>query len=366
MAINTNCGSAMKTITARDQAHLDTGNLTTATLWKLTRRDSEVFGFTDHDQDIVFGGLTYSASTSYNRTATADQAGFAVSNMVIESILDSSLIVESDVLAGLWDYAQVEMRTVNWKDRQTRYITGISKANPGVVTAPLHDLATGDEVTLSEVVGMTQVNGVTYTATVLTANTFSIGVNTTGYSTYLNSGVAKIPESSWNYRKGRIGQVNTSGQMFSAELLGLAKKLEKPLIRPYLPGCAAIFGDAECQVALGSYTITGTIESVDSSGLVITDTANITAAINTYAYGLMTMTSGDSSGYLMEVKSSTVGTVTLQQRMPFGVAVGDTYSLVQGCDGQFSTCKDTYDNVVNFQGFPDMPGQDKVLKYASN
>lgn len=356
----------MKTITARDQAHLGSGYLTTATLWKITRRDGEIFGFTDHDQDIEFGGLTYDASTSYNRTATADQAGFAVSNMVIESILDSTLIVESDILAGLWDYAQVEMRTVNWQDRKTRHITGISKASPGVVTAPLHGFSTGDQVTLSEVGGMTQVNGNTYTIIVTTADTFTIGVNTTGYSTYLNSGIAKIPETSWNYRKGRIGQVNTSGQTFSAELMGIAKKLEKPLVRPYLPGCAAIFGDSECQVALGSYTITGTIESVDSSGLVITDTANITAAINTYAYGLMTMTSGDSSGYAMEVKSSTVGTATLQQRMPFGVAAGDTYSLVQGCDKQFSTCKDTYNNVINFQGFPDMPGQDKVLQYASN
>lgn len=355
----------MKTISARDQAHLDAGNLTTATLWKLTRRDGEVFGFTDHDQDIVFGGLTYDASTSYNRTATADQAGFAVSNMVIESILDSDLILESDILAGLWDYASVEMRTVNWKDRKTRYITNITKANPGVVTSPLHGLATGDTVTITEVVGMTDVNGNTYTATVLTDNTFSIGVNSSAYAAYLNSGVAKIPETSWNYRKGRIGQVNTSGQTFSSELMGLAKKLEKPLVRPYLPGCPAILGDSECGVSLGSYTITGTIESVDSSGLVITDAANITAAINTYAYGLMTMTSGDSSGYSMEVKSSTVGTATLQQRMPFGISVGDTYSLVQGCDKAFATCKDTYNNVVNFRGFPHMPGTDRVAKYAT-
>lgn len=354
----------MKTIATRDQAHLDDGNLTIATLWKLTRRDSQVFCFTDHDQDIVFGGLTYDASTSYNRTATADQAGFAVSNMVIESILDSDLILETDILAGLWDYASVEMRTVNWKDRQTRYITNITKANPGVVTSPLHGLATGDTVTITEVVGMTNVNGNTYTVTVITDNTFSIGVNSAGYSTYLNSGVAKIPETSWNYRKGRIGQVNTSGQMFSSELLGLAKKLEKPLTRTYTAACPAILGDSECGVSLAGYTITGTIESVDASGLVITDTANITEAINTYAYGLITMTSGDSSGYSMEVKSSTVGTVTLQQRLPYGVAASDTYSLIQGCDKSLATCRDTFSNVVNFQGFPHMPGMDKVIQRA--
>lgn len=354
----------MKTIAARDQVHLDSGSLTTATLWKLTRRDGQSFGFTDHDRDIVFGGFSYDAETSFNRSATADQAGYAPANLVIESILDSTLITEDDILAGLWDYAQLEIRTVNWKDRQTRYVTNITKANPGVVTSPLHDFATGDQVTISGVVGMTEVNGNTYTITVLTDNTFSIGVDTTAYSTYLNSGVANIPETSWGYRKGRIGQVNTSGQMFSAEFLGLTKQLEKPIVSPILPSCSATLGDAVCQVNLAPHTITGTLETVDATGLALGDATNITAAANTYAYGKITMTSGPSNGYSQDVKSSTVGGIILQEPLPFGVAVGNTYSLVKGCNKKFSTCKDTFNNVVNFQGYPHLSGIDKLVEYA--
>lgn len=63
-------------------------------------------------------------------------------------------------------------------------ITAISKANPGVVTAPFHALTTGQEVYLTGILGMTQVNGRVFTVTVLTANTFSIGVDTTAYSTF--------------------------------------------------------------------------------------------------------------------------------------------------------------------------------------
>jgi hypothetical protein len=351
----------MKTIAARDQTMLESGGLTIATLWKITRRDGQVFGFTDHDQDIEFGGLTYDAATSYNRTATADNAGFSVSNMVIESILDSSLITEDDIIAGLWDYSQVEIRNVNWKDRRVLHISGVTKANPGVVTTrEAHGLTTGDTVTISGVGGMTELNGNTYTVTVISTTTFSIGTNTNAYTTYLNQGEARLPETSWGYRKGRIGQVNTSGQSFSSELMGLAKKLEKPLVRPFIPGCNAAFGDSRCGVNTASYTITGTVESVDVSGLVITDATNITDPVNTFAYGIITMTSGDSSGYSMEVKSSTVGTITLQQRLPFGVSAGDTYSLVQGCDKKLGTCRDTYNNVINFRGFPYMPGNDKV------
>jgi hypothetical protein len=355
----------MRTIATRDQTMLESGGLTIATLWKITRSDGQVFGFTDHNEDITFGGLTYDANTSYDRTATADNAGFAVSNMEIQSIMDSDLIVEADIIAGLWDYAQVEMRYVNWYDRRVLHISAVSKASPGVVTThEVHGLSTGDTVTISGVGGMTELNGNTYTVTVISTTTFSIGVNTGPYTTYAAQGEVRLTESSWGYRKGRIGQVNTSGQTFSSELMGIAKKLEKPLVRPYLPSCYAALGDSECGVNLAGYTITGTLESVDTSGLVLTDTANITAAVNAYAYGLITMTSGESSGYSMDVKSSTVGTLTLQQRLPFGVAAGDTYTLVQGCDKSLATCKNTYNNVINFRGFPHMPGMDQVLRRA--
>jgi hypothetical protein len=34
-----------------------------------------------------------------------------------------------------------------------------------------------------------------------------------------------------------------------------------------------------------------------------------------------------------------------------------------GCDRQLSTCRDRFDNVVNFRGFPHIPGNDFVLRY---
>lgn len=63
-------------------------------------------------------------------------------------------------------------------------ITAISKANPGVVTAPYHGLATGAEVYLAGISGMTELNDRVFTVTVLSADTFSIGVDTSGYGTF--------------------------------------------------------------------------------------------------------------------------------------------------------------------------------------
>ena len=70
-------------------------------------------------------------------------------------------------------------------------ITAITKANPGKVTAAAHGYGNGDQVFLSGVAGMTQVNGLVFTVTVVDANNFTIGIDTTGYSTYTSGGTAQ-------------------------------------------------------------------------------------------------------------------------------------------------------------------------------
>jgi hypothetical protein len=69
-------------------------------------------------------------------------------------------------------------------------VTAITKANPGVVTTDLaHGYASGQVIEITGVVGMTAVNGVPFTITVISPTTFSIGVDTSGYATYVSGGV---------------------------------------------------------------------------------------------------------------------------------------------------------------------------------
>lgn len=63
-------------------------------------------------------------------------------------------------------------------------ITGITQASPGVVTAPYHGLSTGQEVYFAGISGMTQLNGRSATVTVIDANTFSIGIDTTNFAAF--------------------------------------------------------------------------------------------------------------------------------------------------------------------------------------
>lgn len=69
-------------------------------------------------------------------------------------------------------------------------ITGITQANPGVVSTPsTAGLVNGDKVRINNVAGMTQVNGNEYTISSVVLNTsFSIGVSTIGFGLYTSGG----------------------------------------------------------------------------------------------------------------------------------------------------------------------------------
>jgi len=81
-------------------------------------------------------------------------------------------------------------------DPFTKAITGITAANPGVVTATAHGFSDGDIVEIWGVVGMTQVNGNSYMVANKAANTFGLtdpttgaNIDTSGYTAYSSAGI---------------------------------------------------------------------------------------------------------------------------------------------------------------------------------
>ena len=88
-------------------------------------------------------------------------------------------------------------------------ITGITKANPGVVTATSHGFFDGDTITIQEVGGMTEVNSGTYIVANKTANTFELtdtngsNVDTSGFTTYTSGGNVGDYPNAVGYYEGR-------------------------------------------------------------------------------------------------------------------------------------------------------------------
>ena len=78
----------------------------------------------------------------------------------------------------------------------TTPITGITRANPGVVTDAAHGYSNGDEIYLSAIGGMTVLNGKNYLVANVTTNTYTLtdlqgnAINTTTFSAYTSGGTA--------------------------------------------------------------------------------------------------------------------------------------------------------------------------------
>lgn len=276
----------MKTISAGLATHLASRSTTLATCWKVTRTDSTVFGFTDHDVDLTVSSVLYVASSGYTRSAIQTNSALAVDNLDLEGVLDSASITEADLRAGLWDYAQVEIFLVNYED--------------------------------------------------------------------LTQGTLKL-------RKGRLGECQAGRQRFNAELRGLIQNLQQDVGRIYGPACDADLGDTRCKVNLTPFTVTSTLTGVTNNRQFSDSTR--AEATGYFDHGKLTFLTGANAGLAMEVKtySSVGGAFELHLPMPFDVTVGDQYTVYAGCNKLLSTCIAKFNNVLNFQGFPYVPGTDQMV-----
>ena len=78
-----------------------------------------------------------------------------------------------------------------WSITNKNVISGITQSVPAVVTLQNHGLTTGDEVYISDVSGMTDVNNNLYSVTNIDSNSFSLdGTDSTNYDPYISGGFA--------------------------------------------------------------------------------------------------------------------------------------------------------------------------------
>jgi len=105
----------MKTLSGALQTHLDSGTTTLAWCWRIERADGVVFGFTDHDRPLNFGGVTYEPESGFAASEIRMGTDLSVDAQEAEGVLTSDTITETDILDGRWDNANVEVWRVNWQ-----------------------------------------------------------------------------------------------------------------------------------------------------------------------------------------------------------------------------------------------------------
>jgi len=279
-------------IPAKLKTHLGSGLTTVCRCWAVERRDGVVYGFTDHDQALSFGGIDFKADSGLTAKALQQTSGLAVDNSEALGALSDASISEADIIAGRFDGAEVRAWLVNWK-------------------------ALGQRVLQF---------------------------------------------------RGTIGELQRSGGAFQAELRGLTEALNQPQGRVYQKPCAAVLGDKKCRFALDTpgFSLELPVEVVDGSRYF--RFSGLGSYKNRwFESGRFVVLSGAAAGLVGVIKKDRKQTdgrdIELWETLRAAVVTGDQVRLEAGCNKRAKACRLKFDNLLNFQGFPDIPGEDWLMAY---
>ena len=171
-------------------------------------------------------------------------------------------------------------------------------------------------------------------------------------------------------RRGAVGQIRRGRMAFVAEVRSLAHVLGQTVGRTFQSSCDAALGDTRCGIDLENAVHKGTGVVTD----LLRDRAFMASGLSAFASGwftsgTITWTSGANAGRITEVLAhdlaGSIITLTLLEAPVRAISEGDAFIARAGCDKRMTTCGAKFANVVNFRGFPNIPGQDAVLRYAS-
>ncbi|SDN34384.1 phage conserved hypothetical protein BR0599 [Lutimaribacter pacificus] len=270
--------------------HIRSGLTTLAGAWAITRADGLVLGFTDHDLDLVFDGITFRAESGLSATALQQGTGLSVDNAEALGALSDARISEADIDAGRYDGAELRAWIVNWADTGQRHLRF----------------------------------------------------------------------------RGTIGEIRRAGGAFRAELRGLTEALNRPVGRVFQKPCTAVLGDRDCRVDLTTrgYAAEAVLRGVDEESTLMFD-ALPGYAPGWFRRGQLEVQDGAARGLHAQIRRDEVAgagrEIALWAPLRAGIAAGDRVRLVAGCDKRLETCRFKFDNILNFQGFPDLPSEDWLM-----
>ena len=260
--------------------------------WLLERRDGVTLGFTDHDAEVSFDGMTFEPDSGFERTALERSLGLSVDNMEAAGALRSDAITEADLSQGLYDGAKIKQWLVDWSNVAAR------------------------DLMFAGLIG--------------------------------------------EVRRGKLG--------FEVEVVGLSDVLNQAQGRVFLRSCDASLGDARCKAVLtGNQLGAGTVTELRGERSFVV--SGIWQEEGWFSLGTLGWTGGDNAGSSAAVHSHGIRqwqhVITLWSPPKAPIQVGDSFDIAAGCDKSAATCRAKFANILNFRGFPHMPGEDWATGYPT-
>jgi uncharacterized phage protein (TIGR02218 family) len=107
-----------------------------------------VLGFTSSSSDIVFQGVTYLAAAGHVPSSVITGSDMSVDNLEVVGILSAQTISDADLIAGVWDFADVLLFEINWAD--------LTMGSRTIRTGKLGQVSTGRSSFTAELRGLMQ------------------------------------------------------------------------------------------------------------------------------------------------------------------------------------------------------------------
>lgn len=402
----------MKTISQEFKDYLAGEAHTLCTCWKVERTDGKVFCFTNLDIDLTVEGLVYKASNSYEASNMKSSSQFSVDNMelttflkrknlVVSDFVDAALISVEDIAKGIWDRAKITIFIVNYTNlsmgkiilrtyeigeikttRNTVVIEGRSKKQKlnqmyGRTYVPNCDAKLGDarcKVDLAPFTFTGTVDTVisqhawidtslTQTNSGKTVNIQNVQAGSTTYFQSNNHGLSSGDLMKFGGIKGSMSGLN--GKTFpinyinannfsiafdSSYMLTEVKDSQNNSTyqnTSYSNNKNPIYNGSTWNTQGGNYIGAGSASSAVESEY--------------FQSGVVTWLTGENAGLSVEVSNYSPQYVFISERAIGKIKTGDTYKIVAGCNGTSSVCSKIFNNIINFRGFPLIPGTDAFL-----
>lgn len=359
----------MKTVPTNLASHLQGEATTVTTIWAITRTDGTVIRLTELDMDLTVDGQVYESAYGYERSALTSTASLDADDVDLEGILNSGFIDREDVVAGLYNSADLTISLVNYlAPEDGTMILHRGKLGEVIITP------TGQfQAELASLSALLQQEILEKASPTCRAQ-----LGDSRCTVPINPAARANDEI---YSVGDFIRVATSG--------GTGQEVYENLIYECTTAGTSASSAPTYNNTAGSTTTDGTAvftarEAWTRHGVVASVTDNRRFAVTItesravddwFNGGLITFESGNNVGRSYEVKdwSNSTSGVTLFLKADKTVQIGDQFYMVPGCDKTREHCRFKFDlsgttnfsdgNVINFRGEPDLPGRDAVLAY---
>lgn len=161
---------------------------------------------------------------------------------------------------------------------------------------------------------------------------------------------------------GTLGQPQFDSTTVKVELRCPKQQLQQSIGIVSQPTCRVrVFsqGHGMCNKNPSGFVFTFTVTSVTDAKTFFAEDADQDP--DHFGAGYIKWLDGDNAGLEMQIATFEAGVFTLMKNPVFAIQDGDSFEAITGCRGRFiEDCKNKFDNVVNFQGEPHRPTQDRI------